>query len=148
MNRAWAAGWALSLALCTSCATYTLWHRTDPSEYVVMPQSPATERFLAEHKLQSIKDDPHGLYFVEKSRLRKFKDYTIRTLGTPVTVTLDAATTVLVVGAAGWLIVHGWMPMEGGETGSSDQQQREYQRLYDELRTSGQLNSPSPSPVR
>lgn len=37
-------------------------------------------------------------YLIKKSRMDTMKDYQLRALGTPVTLVLDAATTVVVVG--------------------------------------------------
>ncbi|MDD5676873.1 MAG: hypothetical protein PHW60_02650 [Kiritimatiellae bacterium] len=45
------------------------------------------------------KDDQAKVYYVGKSSLRKLGDYSIRMFAVPVTVVLDAAPAILVVGA-------------------------------------------------
>lgn len=51
-------------------------------------------------------DPKWNLIYVEKTNLQKTKDYAIRILGTPVTVVVDAAMTIAVVGAAVCLTSH------------------------------------------
>ena len=51
-------------------------------------------------------DPQRGLLYVEKTRLQKLTDYVIRTVGTPVTVAVDAATSIAVVGAVVFVITH------------------------------------------
>jgi hypothetical protein len=82
----------------TSCATSKLWEATDPEEYVSVPQSEVSEAELREKGVDYRKDDAHGVYYVEKSSLRRLGDYSIRFFAAPVTVVLDAATAIVVVG--------------------------------------------------
>ena len=85
--------------LATSCATEALWQATDPAEYVSVPQSEVSEAELRERGVDYRKDDEHGLYYVEKSGLRRLGDYTIRFFATPATVVVDTATAIVVIGA-------------------------------------------------
>jgi hypothetical protein len=82
----------------TACVTTSLWKATDPEEYVAIPQSEVSESELQESGLKYRKDDRQGLYYVEKSGLRRLGDYTIRFFATPVTVVLDAAPAIVVIG--------------------------------------------------
>jgi len=91
---------ALMSASCSGGATGTLWENTDPTERIYIPSTEITQ---AELERRGVKYETyHGTlldgYFVEKSKLQKFRDYAFRALGTPVTVTLDTAAGVTVVG--------------------------------------------------
>jgi len=83
-----------------SCATPALWDATDPREYIAMDRNEKNEAKLKAGGLSYRVDDDRNLFYVEKNRLQKSRDYAIRTIGTPITVVLDAATTIVVVGAA------------------------------------------------
>ena len=89
----------LALALASSCATSALWDTTDP--YVAVSQGDISEDALKAQNVRYYRDDFRKVIFVEKRGMAKFKDYAIRTLATPVTVVIDAATTIVVVGAIG-----------------------------------------------
>jgi hypothetical protein len=82
----------------TACVTTSLWKATDPEEYVAIPQNEVSESELRDSGLKYRKDDRQGLYYVEKSGLRRLGDYTIRFFATPVTVVLDAAPAIVVIG--------------------------------------------------
>jgi hypothetical protein len=97
----------LILVLCTSCTTWHVWNWADPTDYVMMSHTDETRDYLAKRHLDFYEDAEQRVYFVEKNGLQKFKDYTIRTFATPVTLTVDTATTIVVVGAAVWLVAHG-----------------------------------------
>jgi hypothetical protein len=84
--------------LLSACATTALWDATDPHEYIAIPQTEISETELQESGVAYRKDDERGLYYVEKSALRQFGDYTIRALAAPATVVLDAATAIVVIG--------------------------------------------------
>jgi len=84
--------------LTTSCATKKLWEATDPEEYVSVSQSEVSESELRERGVDYRKDDEHGVYYVEKSSLRRLGDYSIRFFATPVTIVLDVAPAIVVVG--------------------------------------------------
>jgi len=89
------------VAMCAaSCLTTRLWKATDPVEYVAVSQNKISESELQERKVSYRKDDERGLYYVEKTSLRRLGDYTLRALAAPVTVVLDAAMAIVVVGAA------------------------------------------------
>jgi hypothetical protein len=72
--------------------TPELWKNTDPDEYIRIQYTKITEDELKAKNLIYIKDDERHSYFVEKNSFHKLKDYTYRTLGTPVTIILDTAT--------------------------------------------------------
>ncbi len=92
---------ALATSLCASCATTSLWESTNPRERVLIPESQITQAELDRRGVAY--ESYNGLfgsgYLVEKGRLRKFADYTLLTLGTPIAVAVDAVTTVSVGGA-------------------------------------------------
>ena len=64
-----------------------------------MPEANISERVLQDRHLKYHKDDQAQVYYVEKSSLRKLGDYSIRMFAVPVTVIIDAAPAILVVGA-------------------------------------------------
>lgn len=97
---------AAMCGLLVSCATPALWQATDPHEFVAVSRSKTNEEELKARGLQYRVDEQRNLVYVEKTKLRKSKDYVIRALATPVTVALDAATTIAVVGAAVYVVVH------------------------------------------
>jgi len=85
--------------LCTSCVTPALWEHTNPQEYVEIPSKDITEQELIESGVSYYRDDRRGVYYAEKSTLAKLRDYTLRAIGTPFTVTLDATgVAIMVVG--------------------------------------------------
>lgn len=88
-----------SLAILTSaCATKALWEATDPAEYVSVPQTDVSEAELRERGIDYRRDDTQGLYYVEKSNIRRLGDYSIRFFATPITVALDAVPAIVVIG--------------------------------------------------
>ncbi len=89
------------LLILTSCTTTYLWNETDP--YVLVSQNEITESELRSRKVKYVRDDQFGVFFVEKKALEKYTDYAIRVVGTPVTVAVDTATTIVVVGGAFYL---------------------------------------------
>lgn len=91
--------------LASSCVTRSLWRATDPQEYVSVPQSEVSESELQAPGVSYHKDDQQGVYYVEKTNLRRLGDYTIRALAAPATVVIDAGTVIVVVGAAAGLLV-------------------------------------------
>ena len=97
----------LLAALMASCATTALWESTDP--YVVMKQGEITEDELRAQGRTYERDDLFQLFFVQKRGLPKYKDYALRTVGTPVALAVDAALGLAVVGAyAGFLYLVVW----------------------------------------
>lgn len=96
-------GVALLLALaCSSCFTQTLWNRIDPNERVWIPDTDITEAELIQKGVEYMKFDkeaPCG-YLVQKSSLRKFGEYTVLTLTTPITLTVDTAIVVVYLWAS------------------------------------------------
>ena len=86
--------------LCASCATKKLWENTDPNEYVRISASEITEEELKQRGIKYLKGYNNDFY-VEKSTLLKFKDYTMRLFVTPITVVVDATIgTAFAVGVA------------------------------------------------
>jgi len=88
----------LLLCFLSSCATRSLWKETDPGKFVRISMDDITEDELKEKELRYYKDYIYHVYYVEKSGLEKLKDYSLRILGTPFTVVIDAATSIFVVG--------------------------------------------------
>lgn len=106
---------AATISICvTSCVTKSLWNATDPEEYVAIPQTEVSEADLQETGVRYRKDDRLGLYYVEKSSLRRFGDYTIRFFVTPVTVFLDTAPAIVVV--VGLVALDSLAVKSGGQT--------------------------------
>ena len=89
-----------ALVLCQSCCTSALWRDTDPRARVWIDSGKITRQSLQERgvKYETTVVQGREGYLVEKSDWGKFKDYQLRMLGTPVTLTVDVATTVVVVG--------------------------------------------------
>jgi hypothetical protein len=89
---------AVCALFCSSCATSYVWRHTDPQEYVFIERSPAHEAYFQQHKIPYLVDYKGKTLYVDKTKLQKFRDYSVRTLAIPVTVVLDAATSIAVVG--------------------------------------------------
>jgi hypothetical protein len=96
---------ALSAAalLLTSCATSTLWEKTNPREYLVIKWSPEAETRVQRRNVDYRIDLERGVMFVEKSDFRKTHDYLTRFFVTPIAVAHDAAVVGTVVGAAAYI---------------------------------------------
>lgn len=94
----------LALLVLASCTTTYLWNETDP--YVLVSQKDITETELLARNLNYVRDDQFGVFFVQKQALEKYTDYAIRVVGTPVTVAVDAATTIVVVGGGFYLAAY------------------------------------------
>lgn len=89
------------LAVCQGCATAKLWDETNPNERVWIDADRITEATLRERGIDyQVYSGAcgHG-YLVRKNIYGRMKDYQFRALGTPITLALDAATLVVVVGA-------------------------------------------------
>jgi hypothetical protein len=89
---------AVAAILITSCVTTKLWEATDPHKFVEISMADITQRELIDRQVKYYSDVKKGCYYIEKDSLQKFQDYTLRVLVTPVTVVLDTATAILVVG--------------------------------------------------
>ncbi len=97
---------AITLALAQGCATARLWEDTNPNERVWIGADKIAEQTLRERGIDyQVYSGAigHG-YLVRKNIHGRMKDYQLRALGTPVTLVLDAATTVVIVGA--FVFVH------------------------------------------
>ena len=94
----WLLVWMMVLS--QSCATQALWKNTDPQERIWIDATKVTEESLRSRGVAfEAFESPKGKGFlIEKSGWRKMGDYHLRALGTPVTLVLDTATTVVVVG--------------------------------------------------
>ncbi len=91
----------LSAALVLSgCATTSLWENTNPRERVWVSSSKVTEQMLIEQNIpyNAYQGDLGPGFLIPKTKAQRLGDYTVRALAAPVTVTVDAATVVAVVG--------------------------------------------------
>lgn len=137
----------LACTLITSCTTHALWEATDPNEYVAITRNIANEKRLEAGGLDYRVDNERGLIYVEKNKLQKTRDYTIRTLATPVTVVFDAASTIVIVGAAVYVLGH-QVPDGRLEAAKREREQEEWSSLKSALDASckdvlGSPNAPS-----
>jgi len=101
MKTTWRATFLGILVVCQSCATARLWEDIDPNERIWIDASKTTEEALRKKGVDFEAYDSGNCkgYLIKKSGMDRMKDYQLRALGTPVTLALDAATTVVVVGA-------------------------------------------------
>ena len=91
----------VGLALvCQACATQRLWAETDPKARIWIDAGKTTEDSLRSRGVAyQVYEAPQGRgYLIEKSGWQKMGDYQLRLFGTPVTLALDTATTVAVIG--------------------------------------------------
>ena len=61
-----------------------------------MPLNGASEEILKKKGITYYKDEKAQIIFIPKSEIEKIGDYTIRTLATPVTASIDVAGAVVV----------------------------------------------------
>lgn len=89
------------LVVCQSCTTAKLWKDMDPNERIWIDASKTTEEALQKKGVdyEVYNSGSCKGYLIKKSGMERMKDYQLRALGTPVTLVVDAATTVVVVGA-------------------------------------------------
>lgn len=91
---------ALSVVIMlSSCATKALWKATAPESYVRVRSDVVLEEDIRKKGLKYYRSDTEKALYVEKNDLHKLRDYTLRLFGTPITVAIDAVTSILVVGA-------------------------------------------------
>jgi hypothetical protein len=90
--------WILIVAMISSCATKTLWGRTDPAQYVAVSSDVVSEAEMQKRGVKYIRNAQGNLFLIEKSDTEKLKDYTYRILGTPITIVIDASVAVIIVG--------------------------------------------------
>lgn len=112
-------------ALLSSCATKALWRATDPTNYVRVRSDLVTEDELKKKGLNYFKSDKDKAYYVEKNDFDKLRDVTLRIFATPITVIIDAATSIFVIGTVG---VAGEIHREWEDTCDQDPSCREHQR--------------------
>jgi hypothetical protein len=77
-----------------------LWEDANPNERIWIDASKTTEEALKKKGVEYevyTGDNGKG-YLIKKTGREKMKDYQLRALGTPVTLVMDAASTVVVVG--------------------------------------------------
>lgn len=88
------------LVICQSCATQRLWDDADPTARVWIDADKITEDALKNRgvKYEVYTDERGKGYLIEKTGWQKMSDFQLRMLGTPVTLVLDGASTVAVVG--------------------------------------------------
>ena len=86
------------MALLGGCATSNLWDDTHPRQSIWIDAKDITEAELQKRgvEYEVYTSETCNGFLVEKSAKDKFKDYHLRLLGTPVTLAVDAATTVAV----------------------------------------------------
>jgi len=136
-----------SCLVLVSCATPALWDATNPREYVAMTRNEKNETKLKTSGLNYRIDEEWDLFYVEKSTLQKSRDYAIRTIGTPVTVVLDAASTIVVVGAAIYVLSHsnGYFP----DIAPYSAEQKEWKSMQTTLESmrKEERHNPDSSPV-
>jgi len=89
------------LVLLSSCATKALWEATSPEYYVRVRADLVAEDDLKKKGMKYFKSDKDKAYYVEKNDFDKLRDYTFRLFGTPITVVIDVATSILVIGGVG-----------------------------------------------
>ena len=111
--------------LLASCATSTLWDKTDPQEPIAVSQEDTSEKEIQETGREYRRDDANKLYYIEKSTLLKLRDYTFRALLTPITVAIDAVVVVGAVGIIGYAL---------GRTSEYDREYQEKFQLQEEYR--------------
>lgn len=111
--------------LLASCATSTLWDKTDPQETIAISQEDISEKELQETGGEYQRDDANKLYYIEKSTLLKLRDYAFRALLTPITVAIDAVVVVGAVGIIGYAL---------GRTTEYDREYQEEFQLQEEYR--------------
>ena len=128
LRQAFAVG--MVAVLTSSCATRALWRATDPLEYVAVPQSEVSESELQKSGVDYRKDDEHGVYYVEKSSLRRLGDYTIRACATPVTVCLDVAPVITCI------VTVAWLENLANQSGGAHLDQRSYSWCFATVRPS------------
>ncbi|MDH3348676.1 MAG: hypothetical protein OEM02_11345 [Desulfobulbaceae bacterium] len=87
------------LLFCNSCATPYIWKKTDPDKYVKIDFSKITEEELQDKEVKYYRDDTQHAFFAEMDSFAKFKNYSLRTLATPIAVILDTTAVILVVAA-------------------------------------------------
>ena len=95
----------ITVSLLTSCATSMLWDANDPHEYITISRDEITEEELKDKGLDYEVSEKWNLYYVEKSILQKTRDYIYRSFGTPVTVTVDVVTPIVVIGGISYAIL-------------------------------------------
>jgi hypothetical protein len=82
--------WLLITVFCSSCCTSILWELTDPNDRVEVSFRDATEQEWKAEGLDYYRDETQKLFYVEQNSNQKFENYTLRTVGTPITVAVDA----------------------------------------------------------
>lgn len=94
------------LLACQSCATARLWEDINPNERIWVGADKISEQTLRQKGISYEVYTSGSIrgFLIPKSGMQKMKDYQLRALGTPVTLVLDAATTVVVVGA--YMFIH------------------------------------------
>lgn len=83
-----------------ACTTAKLWEDANPNDRIWIDADKTTEASLKARGVdyQVYNDKGVSGYLIKKHGLERMKDYQLRALGTPVTLVVDAAATVVVVG--------------------------------------------------
>lgn len=74
-----------------------LWEATDPNKSVTAKSTEVSEDELKSRGVKYFKSEDNFTFYLEKDSIDKFKDYTYRVLGTPVTVALDAGSIAFIL---------------------------------------------------
>jgi hypothetical protein len=82
--------WMLIASLTSACTT-ALWEDTNPQEFVDITNTAISIEELKRQDIAFYVDQKSGRIFMEKSGMDRFKNYSLRALGTPVTLAVDIA---------------------------------------------------------
>ncbi len=93
-----------------SC-TGKLWKYTDTERDYRVSEKMIKEEELIKNKVKYRKEG--GVYFIEKSQLRKMSDNTLRVVGTPVTIVTDG---VIVIGIVVGVVAYGFLKMKSSSS--------------------------------
>ena len=120
------------ICACSSCATPFVWKHTNPAEFVALENNEETRQLIEENGLAFYEDYGGQFLYVEKTDIRKFQDYSLRTLGVPIAVVVDTAIVILVVA----VLVYGsqyYVPSSGYGQSQPAPQQPDVTGCGDEL---------------
>jgi len=100
MNIIWKVLLVGMLVFCQSCATSKLWDDTRTPEWIWIDANKISAETLQKRGVEyRVQDTQWGKgYLIKPSMTEKMTDFQLRMLGTPVTLAVDAVTSVAVVG--------------------------------------------------
>ena len=88
----------IALLLCQSCCTKVLWSAASPRNVVWIKQGSLSEETLKAKGVEYRKCEDSVLgtgFVIEKTKVEKFRDYSVVVLGTPITLVVDGVTLVV-----------------------------------------------------